>query len=218
MRGSAQVLRPDDSVEGLYHARGASQDLEGALQRLGSKPSAEKADGGDGGGPQQDVAWGRSLKQWTSQGGPTGSPAALRLEAKAKRVAHRVPAGMSPIANTPNGPVICESGFFRPEAEPDKVYRSYGEWWMSVQQVDKLKPSGNEYSNRLWPYGDGVKTVEGRADYHDFYMLDRRKMQFSSARKSFAKSEDGRFSNGPLRSSARQSFVMPAYAKQNSTT
>lgn len=83
--------------------------------------------------------------------------------------------------------------------------------------MERLSASGHEKSNRLWPFGDQVKTVEGRTDYHDFYMLDKRKVQCALPRKSFQKAEDGRFSQGPLRQSARQSFVTPAYATRGTT-
>lgn len=202
MAGSAGILRPDDSVEGSYDARGHPEDAPHVNDAAVSIST---------------VPWGRSLKQWSRSGGLVGNATAGREEAKHKVVGTRVADKLVPVGETLSGRVICEAGFFRPEAEPHKVYRSYGEWWMAMQKVDRLKASAHENSDQYWPFGDQVKTVEGRTDYHDFYMLDKRKVECSQPRKTFDKSQDGRFSTGPLRQSARQSYMVPAYVSEGTT-
>merc|ERR1712139_485032 len=124
-----------------------------------------------------------------------------------------------PTTQTRQGEVILEQGFFRPTENPTKTYRTYGEWFASKQKADRpMAPSCHETSNNLWPYGDKVAKVLGTLDYHDFYFLNRTKVDLAKVCRTQDKEEDHRFGSGPFKNVGRTALEnQPSFAKANAT-
>merc|ERR1719272_2134924 len=74
---------------------------------------------------------------------------------------------------TPNGSVYCDPvGGFRPTKTPDMVFRSYGEWFEHMKNHTKEKPIAEASSDRLWPFGENVMSIQGSHKNSDFYVID----------------------------------------------